>query len=435
MPRAAADKSGLLVGEYGLVVEPGAGLPAAVVLYQRFCRLSAFLVPVVLSRFAPVLLLHTLIWSVVGLILSIPPPGQPSPLPGVFWLKQAAVLGLLVVAFYANVHWAVPRLLYRRQVLAYLGVGAAVAGAVLWAHWRLDAELEVPRRLSEARHAAFSARDWPAPGPPGPPRPPNSFRPGGPHGPGAPGRPPGPPGPEGEARFFNLWILLTTLFVLGVSTSVAAVQKSQRDEHTRQLLEQARLATELSLLKAQINPHFFFNTLNNIYSLTFIDGTQARTALHRLSRMMRYVLYETPAQTALLSHEVTFLRDYIDLMHLRLTEEVSVALDLPETLQEAAIAPMLLLPFVENAFKHGVRAGSPSRIQVALRQSEAEPNMVEFEVCNSVFAERPGSLEAGGIGLTNTRRRLELLYAGRYHLMVQEQTPAGEYRVLLTLQL
>ncbi|UOQ76584.1 hypothetical protein MUN84_18935 [Hymenobacter sp. 5516J-16] len=76
-----------------------------------------------------------------------------------------------MVAFYANVHWAVPRLLYRRQVLAYLGVGAAVAGAVLWAHWRLDAELEVPRRLSEARHAAFSARDWPAPGPPGPPRP------------------------------------------------------------------------------------------------------------------------------------------------------------------------------------------------------------------------------------------------------------------------
>lgn len=86
--------------------------------------------------------------------------------------------------------------------------------------------------------------------------------------------------------------------MLGVSTSVAAVQKSQRDEHTRQLLEQVRLATELSLLKAQINPHFFFNTLNNIYSLTFIDGTQARTALHRLSRMMRYVLYETPAQTA-----------------------------------------------------------------------------------------------------------------------------------------
>ncbi|WP_229728577.1 sensor histidine kinase [Hymenobacter glacieicola] len=394
--------------------------------------------PARLSRVAPVLLLHTLIWIVVGLILAIPPPGQPSPLPGVFWLKQGVVLGLLIGVFYANVHWAVPRLLYRRRVLAYLGVGAAAAGAVLWVHWRLDAELEVPRRLFEARHAIFATRDGLAPGAPGPPRPPglpDSFRPPGHPGPGGPGRPPGPHGPEGEARFFNLWILLTTLFVLGVSTSVAAVQKSQRDEHTRQLLEQARLAAELSLLKAQINPHFFFNTLNNIYSLTFIDGAQARTALHRLSRMMRYVLYETPAQTALLSHEVTFLRDYIDLMHLRLTDEVSVVLDLPETVQEAAIAPMLLLPFVENAFKHGVRAGSPSRIQVALRQVAAEPHLVVFEVCNSVFAEPPDSLEAGGIGLTNTRRRLELLYAGRYHLAVQERTPANEYRMLLTLQL
>ncbi|MDB5243398.1 MAG: signal transduction histidine kinase LytS, partial [Spirosoma sp.] len=198
-------------------------------------------------------------------------------------------------------------------------------------------------------------------------------------------------------------------------------------------LEQAKTTSELSFLKAQINPHFFFNTLNNIYALTLVDVELARDALHRLSRMMRYVLYETQNGTASLSKEVSFVGDYIQLMQLRLTDKVTVTLNTPSPLHDQPIAPMLLLPFVENAFKHGVSALQPSLIAINIQQ---EQNKLLLEVRNTLFMDKNHSLEAGsGIGLTNTRRRLDLLYPGQYALHINEHTPEGEYQVQLTLNL
>ena len=175
-----------------------------------------------------------------------------------------------------------------------------------------------------------------------------------------------------------------------------------------------QVATGLSLLKAQTNPHFFFNTLNNIYALTLIDGEQARAALHRLSRMMRYVLYETPAGHTRLSQEISFLRDYIELMHLRLTDQVEVVFAPPAepAAPDPHVAPVLFQPYVENTFKHGVSATAPSRITISLFQ--AGPQQVEMCVRNTLFANRqPDNDEPGGIGLANTQRRLDLLYPGR----------------------
>ncbi len=108
--------------------------------------------------------------------------------------------------------------------------------------------------------------------------------------------------------------LLTTMFVPGISTSITVVQKWQHDAQLRQTLEQLRVSSELSVLKAQINPHFFFNTLNTLNTLTLLDGEQARAAIHRLSRMMRHVLYDTAGGLALLSQEIAFVQDYITLM-------------------------------------------------------------------------------------------------------------------------
>ena len=243
------------------------------------------------------------------------------------------------------------------------------------------------------------------------------------------------PDGKGQPKYYG-WIqpaLFTIVLVLGISTSIALVQKWQTDATLRAALEQAKTTSELSFLKAQINPHFFFNTLNNIYALTLIDVETAREALHRLSRMMRYVLYETQAGTTLLSKELAFLSDYIQLMQLRLTDKVTVSLTAPDPLHDRPIAPMLLLPFVENAFKHGVSALHPSRIAINVQQQQ---NRLLLDVCNTVFAEKAPSLEAGnGIGLTNTRRRLDLLYPGQYALQINEHTPAGEYHVHLTLNL
>ena len=220
--------------------------------------------------------------------------------------------------------------------------------------------------------------------------------------------------------------------MLGISTSITVVGRWQDEAQGRAELEQQRIGSELASLKAQINPHFFFNTLNNIYALTLLDGEQARVAIHRLSRMMRYVLYETAAGPTLLSQEVAFVQDYITLMQLRFTDRVMVAFAPPAPLLDVPLAPMLLLPFVENAFKHGVAASHTSRIAVALCQPT--PETLVLEVRNTRLSVPTTDLAgSNGIGLANTRRRLDLLYPGRYRLLVTERTPENEYLVELTL--
>lgn len=360
-------------------------------------------------------LLHLVIWGLLAVLLFTQPNSQ---LPASrFYLLQTVLLGASMGVFYGNVNWAVPHLLYQRRLPAYLlFVGVAVLG------------ISLVHRGGQLLLQTAAARPMNRPLPPAGP-PPNQF---------PPNRlPPGPPAGRGGVGGYGLnpAVLLSTLLVLGLGNSVAAVQRSLRDAHIRQEIEQEKLTTELLWLKAQINPHFFFNTLNNIYMLTLLDGgEQARTAIYHLARMMRYVLYETQNNLAPLSQEVQFVRDYVDLMQLRLTDNVRVTLDIPVLLHEDAIAPLLLLVFVENAFKHGVSTEEPSSISIVLRQPA--PKMLEVTVRNTVFENRPVALDYNhGLGLTNARRRLALLYPGRHTLTVTERTPEHEYYVHLVLQL
>ena len=368
--------------------------------------------PLPLLRSASTLLLHALIWGLVAVLLVAQQPDYPGPKPTEFWLTQAVVFGLLVGVFYANVAWAAPRLLYGRQVWAYVVLNAVAVLAVLVVHQQVEAHLGVSELVATAREAVLN--------------PPNPWS-----GP----RPHPLPGPEESSTLVNPGVLLIALLVLGIATSLAAMQKGQRDAESRLELERRQVATELSLLKAQINPHFFFNTLNNIYALTLLDGDQARAALHRLSRMMRYVLYESPAGHTRLSQEISFLQDYIELMHLRLTTKVQVKLELPDPLSsDPFIAPMLFQPFVENAFKHGVSATAPSCITIRLGQPTAYA--VELSVRNTVFPNRPAAEdEPGGIGLANTQRRLDLLYPHAYTVHVTPRNAHNEYEVCLHLNL
>ena len=369
--------------------------------------------PLPLLRSASTLLLHALVWGLVAVLLVAQQPDYPGPKPTEFWLTQAVVFGLLVGVFYLNVGWAAPRLLYGRQLLAYVVLNAGLVLAVLAGHQQVEQRLGVPELVATAREAVLN--------------PPNPWS-----GP----RPHPLPGPEESGVLLNPGVLLITLLVLGIATSLAAMQKGQRDAESRLELERRQVATELSLLKAQINPHFFFNTLNNIYALTLLDADQARAALHRLSRMMRYVLYESPAGHTRLSQEIGFLRDYIELMHLRLTSKVQVNFEMPDLLHaDPLIAPMLFQPFVENAFKHGVSATAPSCITIQLRQPSAQA--VELCVRNTVFPDRPADAddEPGGIGLANTQRRLDLLYPQAHTVRITPRNAHHEYEVCLHLNL
>ncbi|RIV19363.1 sensor histidine kinase [Fibrisoma montanum] len=343
-------------------------------------------------------LMHLLMWGVFGFALFVFQPLSSSvTLPTEFWIKQGIFFALLVGAFYINAQILVPRLLFRDRINAYLASVIGVMAVVLLIHWGIEVYFNLAELVYKAYHPDKPVRR-----------------------------------PLAQFRWFQP-ALMTTLLVMGVSTSIATVLKWQADAQLRQALEQAKTASELSFLKAQINPHFFFNTLNNIYALTLVDVEAARDALHRLSRMMRYVLYETQAGTTMLSKEIAFVQDYMQLMQLRLTDKVAVTFEQPRPLHDVPIAPMLLLPFVENAFKHGVSSVYDSRIHIGIHQHGSELSM---EVRNTIFPEKTPSLEVGsGIGLTNTRRRLDLLYPDKYVLAVEEKTPENEYAVHLKLYL
>nr|WP_239691603.1 histidine kinase [Hymenobacter lapidarius] len=344
------------------------------------------------------LLLHVLVWGLFGLIFLLfqPLTGRLT-LPPEFWVKQGLMFAVWVGTFYLTANVTVPRLLFKgRTGWFILALCGTTVGVLLFSR-ALDQVLDLPALINKAFEAAT-----------------------------------GRPRLSQRGLRFDSMGLLTTMLVLGISTCITVVQKLQRDVQLRQMLEQQRTSSELSMLKAQINPHFFFNTLNNIYALTLLDGEEARSAIHRLSRMMRYVLYDTAHGSTLLSQEVAFVQDYITLMQLRLSDRVTVTFERPEPVHDVPVAPMLLLPFLENAFKHGVAATQASTIFVALRQPQ--PDVLELEVRNTRLS-LPSTDLAGsnGIGLANTRRRLDLLYPGQFQLDVDDHTPANEFRVHLTL--
>ncbi len=360
-------------------------------------------------------LIHVLAWGLLALTLLVfQPMSGHITLPVQFWVKQGVLLLLWMVAFYLTAYVSVPRLLLRGHTGWFILTLIGTAAAIQLLSRGLENALHLPELLREAFKAAGGVVPSEA----------HHHRAGA----ALSARPRGGRGPR-----FDLVTMLITLLVLGIATAFTVVQHWQREAQLRVQLDQQRTEAELSLLKAQINPHFFFNTLNNIYSLTLIDGERARAALHRLSRMMRYVLYDTAAGHAQLSQEVAFVQDYITLMQLRLTDRVQVVFEHPEPVREVLIAPMILLPFVENAFKHGVAATQASRITISLRQPA--PDRLEVEVRNTLVPKSGADLAgSNGIGLVNTRRRLDLLYPGRYTLHVTERTPDNEFDVQLALQ-
>lgn len=190
-------------------------------------------------------------------------------------------------------------------------------------------------------------------------------------------------------------------------------------------------ASELALLRSQINPHFLFNTLNNIYSLVYKKSDDAPEAVMKMSSIMRYMLFDATTDHVPLEKEIEYLKSYIELEKLRIRHPDFVALEIEGPVEGHTIAPMLLIPFVENAFKHCSRNAGMPAVRITL---QSETGRIRFAVENPV---RPGAAPvrdaAGGIGLHNIRRRLELLYPGKHTLTIR---PGDDrYVVELTISL
>ena len=220
-----------------------------------------------------------------------------------------------------------------------------------------------------------------------------------------------PPRPLIDTISFTVRNTVIYIVIAGIAVAIWMTAQWYRNESRRKEMEKSQAEAELANLKNQVNPHFLFNTLNNIYSLIEIDPALAQEAVHDLSGMLRYVLYESQTPTVPLAKECAFIQEYVKLMSARLSSNVKLELSLPESPTQRQIAPLLFIPLVENAFKHGVDAEKPSFIRITLSEKD---DYVTFLVENSCFPKGESDHSGSGIGIANLNRRLEMLYPGRY---------------------
>jgi LytS/YehU family sensor histidine kinase len=220
-------------------------------------------------------------------------------------------------------------------------------------------------------------------------------------------------------------------FVLtsGFSVAIRATKRWMKSEAEKKNLENEHLKSEINHLRYQLQPHFFFNSLNTIYSLIDTTPAKAKDAVHGLAKLMRYVLYETTDEKIKLSKEIAFLQNYIRIMEMRLPVYVQLNSKFPTLTTDYEIAPLLFVALVENAFKHGVSI-SKSVVNIEMK---IENNKLHFVTENTLFAQNRDDKSDSGIGLDNLKKRLALLYSRSFNL--KQEAKNELYRVELILDL
>lgn len=328
-----------------------------------------------------------------------------------------------LIAFVIHNHFLIPGFLFGGKLKAY--VLSAVCLLLLFGAGEYGV-MEV-RRTSYPKPVHRVHGDRPVPGAPldlvpDMPRP-------------VPGeRPPGPPadvhrnGPMFPAPMvFNM---LMAFFMFGLNLAIVFMFKYQREQENRRTLENMRLKDELRYLKAQINPHFFMNMLNNIHATVEVDPVKAQEMILELSKLMRYVLYDGDNEKVTFAKEVHFLTTYISLMRQRYPDsKVGISLTVPpDPSENVFLPPLLYIAFVENAFKHGISYRIRSEVEISLEENDGQ---IGFRCRNTKHIVEADEKSAGGVGLENVRRRLDLIYGNTYSLFIEDRK--DEYMVTLII--
>lgn len=310
------------------------------------------------------------------------------------FLTRGAVIGAgVALLVFINLEWLVPRLFFSKKTYLYVLAGLGLMAIVLlivyweqapWAEW-LNLH-DKPRQEKSSQRGPYSGIRW-----------------------------------IGRSVPFLTSFIGSALFAI---TAYAG----QKETETAQLHKE-KLETELKFLKSQINPHFLFNTLNNIYTLTVLKADSAPEHLMRLSEILRYMIYDCVADRVPLKKEIEYIRNFISLKMLKDSRGMNVQADLDDSQPELLIAPMIFIPFIENAFKHShVENLAKGWIRIRLR---LENHAVLFEVENSLPEQGYTKDQTGGIGLENVKRQLELTYPGRHELDIRP----GEDRYFIKLKI
>jgi len=287
------------------------------------------------------------------------------------YLKLTFFNLFLIVVFYTNAYLLVPRLLFRKKYFLYVIIVITLFAVFL----------VVPDLIF---------------------RPP--FRPG-------PGR---IPHPSEFISFRQMNSLFLFLVILLISLGLRIVQEWKQTEKRNKQIEAEQLEMQLSFLRSQINPHFLFNTLNSIYSLALIKSDMTAEAVMKLSEMMRYVIHDVHKDKVDLQMEIRYIQHFVELHKIRLSNNVNVELLIQGDFSTYKIPPLILLPFIENAFKYGTSSHEKTSIIIEI---SVDHDILEFKVSNQIFPGREKE-ESRGIGIRNTEQRLNLIYPGTSRLKV-----------------
>lgn len=227
-----------------------------------------------------------------------------------------------------------------------------------------------------------------------------------------------------HVMFFNNAVI--SFLIVGFNAAIKVSFRWAKNEQEKKELEKEHLQSELNFLKHQISPHFFMNTLNNIHALIDIEKEDAKEAIIQLSKMMRHILYDAEKGKTSLAKEIEFIKTYINLMKLRFSNDVKIETSFPENINDEELPPLLFTSLLENAFKHGISYQEKSFITINL---ELKNNLLQFNMYNSKHEKK--EVEKGGIGLTNLKKRLDLLYGNNYDLTISDGL--SEYFVNLVI--
>ncbi|CAN5866579.1 histidine kinase [soil metagenome] len=230
---------------------------------------------------------------------------------------------------------------------------------------------------------------------------------------------------------FVVQVVVGTFFIVVFVAMIRFAVDWFEFETKKKEVENEKLASELNFLKAQIKPHFLFNTLNNLYFLAYSQSPNTTEVIEKLSQMMRYMIYESNHALVPLTKEIEYMQNYISLERLRLNNEIPICFEVKGNPDQVMIVPLILITFLENAFKHGVSANNPAA-WVKIKIQTTDGGCV-YTVENSKLPPSAEPAEKSGIGLQNVRRRLDLIYPGRYRLEVEDHP--DRYAVQLNLRL
>ena len=309
-----------------------------------------------------------------------------------------------LVLFAVHNFMLAPLLILKRRTILYVTLSFALVGVAMGILWFLRPAYHHHRLPRYSRHERVLYRDNIP-----------DFR------------------PDEPFPFFGPGELVAAfggLLLMGMNLGVKLYFKSQEDTKLLAQIDKHNLERQLEYLKYQVNPHFFMNTLNNIHALVDIDPERAKTTIVELSKMMRYILYEGNNRLIPLPREVQFLNNYVQLMRLRYTDKVSIRMSAPSNLPDVMIPPLLLIMFVENAFKHGISYRTESFVYITV---DVKDDRLKFVCRNSKQHLTVKEKKGGGMGLVNVRRRLDLLFQDTYTLKIEDRE--NEYDVSLDLPL